>query len=214
MDDIDIFSQLPEIQPDIFLCTRELPDKLTAETAGLRQLCSALAGEGYRVFFPSALPKELSDEERARRIVNAIKSAKVMVAAGIGPEGLNDVFSKAVWNAFLKNSPDAADRFILCWRDAGETPFPQELAGRTPLDMSDLRFLVELKEKLSALLPPPVRADAPEDQEDPAPEEESPAPEEDAAGDDAADKPAKKPFPWPLVVLGVIAVVLIWLILK
>ena len=43
-----------EEQTDIFLCTRELPDKLTAETAALRQLCAALAGEGYRVFFPPA----------------------------------------------------------------------------------------------------------------------------------------------------------------
>ena len=39
----------PEPAPadyDIFLCTRELPDALTAETAALRQLCSALIGSG------------------------------------------------------------------------------------------------------------------------------------------------------------------------
>ena len=68
-----------EEQIDIFLCTRELPDKLTEETAALRQLCAALAGEGYNVFFPSALPGELTDQERAKAVLEALKSARVMV---------------------------------------------------------------------------------------------------------------------------------------
>ena len=79
---------LPSAQDyDIFLCTRELPDALTAETAALRQLCSALIGEGWRVFFPSALPKELTDEQRAEAIVEALRRSKVMVAAMVGSEG-------------------------------------------------------------------------------------------------------------------------------
>ena len=77
MDVQTLLAQLPPEQPDIFLCTRELPDKLTAETAALRQLCSALAGDGYKVFFPSGLPRDLTDEQRAAKIVEALKGSKI-----------------------------------------------------------------------------------------------------------------------------------------
>ena len=135
---------------DIFLCTRELPDQLTGETAALRQLCSALAGDGYRVFFPSGLPKDLTDEEKAERIVAALRSAKVMVAAGIGTEGLDDPVSRKLWSEFRR---DGTRPFFLCWREQGDAPFPEELAGVTPCDMSELTFLVKLKEQLTGLLP-------------------------------------------------------------
>ena len=156
-----------EEQTDIFLCTRELPDKLTAETAALRQLCAALAGEGYRVFFPPALPKELTDEERAQRIVASLRSARVMVAAGVGREGLTDVLSQGLWGAFLKSGEDAADRFFLCWRDQGEEPLPALLEGRPLFDMGDLQFLAKLKTALAAVLPPAERDAAEREGEDP-----------------------------------------------
>lgn len=232
MDVQTLLAQLPPEQPDIFLCTRELPDKLTAETAALRQLCSALAGDGYKVFFPAALPKELTDEQRAQRIVDAVKNAKVMVAAGVGREGLDDPMSRALWKAFLSRGEDAADRFILCWRDQGEDPLPTELGGREPLDMTDLRFLYDLKEKLERLLPPesqttreepaeepPEEESAEVPEEKPAEEAEGPAPEEEAVSEEAAPAeeapPAsgKKPFPWKWVLLGLAAAaVILWLV--
>ena len=227
MDVQTLLAQLPPEQPDIFLCTRELPDKLTAETAALRQLCSALAGDGYKVFFPAALPKELTDEQRAQRIVDAVKNAKVMVAAGVGREGLDDPMSRALWKAFLSRGEDAADRFVLCWRDQGEDPLPSELGGREPLDMTDLRFLFDLKEKLEVLLPRESEAtredpsaeedDAPEAAEEPAgaaeeaPQEETP--QEEAPPEEAPPAEAKKPFPWKWVLIGAaVAAAILWLV--
>ena len=203
MDEQTLLAQLPPEEPDIFLCTRELPDKLTAETAALRQLCSALAGEGYKVFFPAALPKELTDEQRAERIVQALKNARVMVAAGVGREGLDDPMSKALWKAFLGSAEDAADRFILCWREPGDDPLPEELAGKEPLDMTDLQFLYDLQGKLNLLLPREEPPAEPEEEASPAEE----APEEPPA-------PAKKPFPWKWVLIGIAAAIILWRILK
>lgn len=220
-----------EEQTDIFLCTRELPDKLTAETAALRQLCAALAGEGYRVFFPPALPKELTDEERAQRIVASLRSARVMVAAGVGREGLTDVLSQGLWGAFLKSGEDAADRFFLCWRDQGEEPLPALLEGRPLFDMGDLQFLAKLKTALAAVLPPAERDAAEREGEDPETETmpgESAEPEEvpaeeipgepDAPAEEAGEAPpaeTKKPFPWKWVLLAAAALGLIlWLIFK
>lgn len=206
---------------DIFLCTRELPDKLTAETAALRQLCAALAGEGWRVFFPANLPRELTDEQRAERIVAALRSARVMVAAGVGREGLDDLLSRGLWGAFLKSGEDAAERFFLCWRDQGEEPLPSILEGKTPYDMGDVRFLTDLKAALHAALPSPADREAPEEapaEEEPVPgaePEEEPAPEE-APEEEPAPEEAKKPFPWKWVLLGaaVIAVILWFLFRK
>ncbi len=224
-----------EGQIDIFLCTRELPDKLTAETAALRQLCAALVGEGYSVFFPSSLPGELTDEQRAQRIVDALKSSRVMVAAGVGPEGLTDLLSRGLWDAFLKSGEGADRRFFLCWRDQGDAALPMILEGRPIYDMSDLRFLTELKTALAAVLPPP-REMEPEEGEETSPEpEEVPAPVEEAAPaedipaeEPAAEAPAedapaeappagpeKKPFPWKWVLLGAAVIALIvWLLLR
>ncbi len=184
-----------EEQIDIFLCTRELPDKLTAETAALRQLCSALVGEGYSVFFPSALPGELTDEQRAQRIVDALKSSRVMVAAGVGPEGLTDLLSRGLWGAFLKSGEDADRRFFLCWRDQGDAALPVILEGRPIYDMSDLSFLTELKAALAAVLPPP-RAMEPEEGEETSPEpEDVPAMKEPPVAEaaPAEDIPAEEP---------------------
>ena len=214
-----------EEQIDIFLCTRELPDKLTEETAALRQLCAALAGEGYNVFFPSALPGELTDQERAKAVLEALKSARVMVAAGVGRESLNDVLSRGLWGAFLKSSEDAGSRFFLCWRDPGDEPLPPPLEGMVPFDMSDLRFLTELKTSLAAVLPPPRTFDPEEASEDASGEPEEAPPEEtapegepladEAPKEEASAEPERKPFPWVWVLLGaaVVAVVL-WLIFR
>ncbi len=217
---------------DIFLCTRELPDQLTGETAALRQLCSALAGDGYRVFFPSGLPKDLTDEEKAERIVAALRSAKVMVAAGIGTEGLDDPVSRKLWSEFRR---DGTRPFFLCWREQGDAPFPEELAGAEALDMTELTFLVKLKEQLRSLLPPPeipagdegpaeTVPEEPVEEDSPAetvPEElvkeDSPAetvPEvlikEEAPGETTPAAPAKKPFPWKWVLIAAAAALLIW----
>ena len=184
-----------EEQIDIFLCTRELPDKLTAETAALRQLCAALVGEGYSVFFPSALPGELTDEQRAQRIVDALKSSRVMVAAGVGPEGLTDLLSRGLWGAFLKSGEDADRRFFLCWRDQGDAALPVILEGRPMYDMSDLSFLTELKAALAAVLPPP-RAMEPEEGEETSPEPEDVPVKEEVPVAEAApaeDIPAEEP---------------------
>ena len=225
---------------DIFLCTRELPDQLTGETAALRQLCSALVGDGYKVFFPSGLPRDLTDEQRAEKIVEALKGSKIMVAAGIGTEGLNDPVSRKLWSEFRR---DPARPFFLCWREQGDAPFPEELAGVTPFDMSELTFLVKLKEQLSGLLPERViPEEAPETPEEPVPThepaeapgevppedapaeelpEEAPAEErpeeapEDAPAEPAPppEAPAKKPFPWKWVLLAA-AVIALLLFLK
>ena len=206
---------------DIFLCTRELPDQLTGETAALRQLCSALAGDGYRVFFPSGLPRDLTDEERAARMVEALKSAKVMVAAGIGAEGLSDPVSRKLWSEFRR---DGSRPFFLCWREQGDAPFPEELAGAEPLDMSELTFLVKLKDQLRELLPareipaeePPAEPEIPA--EEPPAEPETPAEEMPAEPEEAAEEvpqpaaPAKRPFPWKWLLLAAGAALLIWIL--
>ena len=237
--------QLPgDEQTDIFLCTRELPDRLTAETSALRQLCAALAGEGWKVFFPSNLPRELTDEQRAERIVAAVRSARVMVAAGVGREGLTDMLSRGLWGAFLKSGEDAANRFFLCWRDQEEEPLPVILEGKPLFDMSDLRFLTDLKAALAKVLPPPVARETPEADPEEAPAEtpeevpevisetpdepkeagENPAepeevPEEtpEAPEEAPAEAPPeeKKPFPWKWVLLGAAVLALVlWLIFK
>lgn len=170
---------------DIFLCTRELPDALTAETAALRQLCSALTGSGYSVFFPSALPTELTDEERAEAIVNALRGARVMVAAAVGEEGADDPVAAKLRESFRAGAEsDPSRHFISCARDVAAESLPEDLAGAEVLDMSELDFLLTLKDKLAAwLAPPPEEAPAGEPAEEPA--------------------PAKKPFPWKWVLLGV-----------
>jgi len=206
MEERPAASEQAQAPYDIFLCTRELPDQLTGETAALRQLCSALAGDGYRVFFPSALSRELTDEQRAEAIVEALRSARVMVAAGIGTEGLTDPVSRKLWSAFRQEG----DRpFFLCWREQGDAPFPEELTGLEALDMSELTFLAKLKEQLSAALP--VR-------EVPEPVPEEPAEEEPAEElppeTPAGPVPAKKPFPWKWLLLAAAVLVLILLLKK
>ena len=225
---------------DIYLCTRELPDKLTPETAALRQLCSALVGGGYKVFFPSALPRDLTDEQRAERMVQALQSSRVMVAAGVGPEGLADPVARKLWSAFrqaIQNDPDR--HFLACFRDVQSDALPEELADAEPLDMSGMEFLVSLKDRLAPLFPVPTDPFAPQEEDEAAPESagegpagEAPAgepavetPAEDpetpietpAEGADApAPAPGKKPFPWKWVALAaaVILVLVLWRLLR
>ena len=167
---------------DIFLCTRELPDALTAETAALRQLCSALIGAGWRVFFPSALPKELTDEQRARTIVDALDHSRVLVAAGVGEEYAADPVAAKLRAAFREKAVEDPERhFVACWRDAAPEALPEDLRAEEILDMSDLGFLVTLREKLTAWLTPP---ETEESAEEPAP------------------APVKKPFPWKWLLLA------------
>ena len=198
MDERALREEAAAPEYDVFLCTRELPDELTAETAALRQLCSALAGSGYRVFFPSALPKDLTDEQRAEKIVEALRNAKVMVAAGVGGENAADPVAEKLRTAFLSQAgEDAPRRFIACWRDAVPEELPADLAGREVLDMSDLGFLVTLREKLAEWLAPP--------EEESEPEEDVPTPPEEK----------KKPFPWLWVLLAaVVLAVGAWLLLR
>lgn len=180
---------------DIFLCTRELPDALTAETAALRQLCSALAGAGWRVFFPSALPKDLTDEQRAGKIVEALRRSKVMVSAMVGSETADDGVAAKLRSAFLAEAEkDPSRRLLACARDVSPEALPADLAGQEILDMSDLSFLVTLKDRLNAFLAPPP--------EEPSAEDPAPAP--------AAEK---KPFPWKWLLLAaaVIAVAVFFL---
>ncbi len=204
----------PEPAPadyDIFLCTRELPDALTAETAALRQLCSALIGSGYRVFFPSALPADLSDEQRAQRIVEALSGSKVMIAAGVGSENASDPVSEKLRSAFLKRAEaDPSLGFIACWRDAAGADLPADLADRELLDMSDLSFLVTLRERLSAWLKPPAAEESgPADPDDTDTRESEPGPDspEDASPQpEAAPVPErKKTFPWIWLLIGAAA---------
>ena len=203
----------PEPAPadyDICLCTRELPDALTAETAALRQLCSALIGSGYRVFFPSALPAGLTDEQRAQRIVEALSGSKVMIAAGVGSENASDPVSEKLRSAFLKRA--AADPplgFIACWRDAAGGDLPADLADRELLDMSDLSFLVTLRERLSAWLKPPAAEESEPAEPDTDIRESDPGPD---SPEDVSLKPGaapaperKKPFPWIWLLIGAAA---------
>ena len=207
---VDEMPVSPEQAPadyDIFLCTRELPDALTAETAALRQLCSALIGSGYRVFFPSALPADLTDEQRAQRIVEALSGSKVMVAAGVGSENASDPVSEKLRSAFLKRAAaDPSLGFIACWRDAADENLPADLAGREILDMSDLSFLVTLGEKLSEWLEPPAE-EASEPDSDAREEEREPECSEDVS-EEPETAPAlegKKSFPWIWLLIGVAA---------
>ena len=198
MEERPVTGENPGVEYDIFLCTRELPDALTAETAALRQLCSALAGSGFRVFFPSALPADLTDEQRAEKIVEALRSAKVMVAAGVGSENAADPVSAKLREAFLARAEaDPSRQFVVCWRDAAPEALPDDLAGREILDMSDLGFLVTLKSRLSEWLAPP-----PED----ASPAEAPASEPESV---------KKPFPWKwLLLAAVVTAVVLLFVLK
>ena len=211
---------------DIFLCTRELPDQLTAETAALRQLCAALIGSGYRVFFPPAALRGMEAEERARAMAEAVNSTPVMIAAAVGDEGIRDEASRYLWDRFRTLSKGEPGRtFLACCRDV--TALPAELEGLEILDMGDLEFLVKLKEKLSAALPDALRAapaeEAPEDPEAPAPEEpsaEEPPAEEPPAEEPAEEAPApseEAPLPrrrrWPWIALAVGAVVILGLII-
>ena len=191
----------PETAPaeyDIFLCTRDLPDALTAETAALRQLCSALAGAGWRVFFPSALPKDLTDEQRAAKIVEALRGVKVMVAAGIGSENAADPVAAKLRSSFMEQAAaDPTRHFIACWRDAAPESLPEDLAGGEILDMSELSFLVTLKEKLGEWLASP---------EEEPPEEETPPP---------VPEEAKKPFPWKwLLLAAVVVAAVVWFVIR
>ena len=203
----------PEPAPadyDIFLCTRELPDALTAETAALRQLCSALIGSGYRVFFPSALPAGLTDEQRAQRIVEALSGSKVMIAAGVGSESASDPVSEKLRSAFLKRAEaDPSLGFIACWRDAAGGDLPADLADRELLDMSDLSFLVTLRERLSAWLKPPAAEESEPAEPDTDIRESDPgpdSPEDVSLMPGAAPAPErKKPFPWIWLLIGAAA---------
>lgn len=213
---------------DIFLCTRELPDALTAETAALRQLCSALIGSGYRVFFPSALPADLTDEQRAQRIVEALSGSKVMVAAGVGSENASDPVSEKLRAAFLKRvETDPSLGFIACWRDAAPESLPPDLTGREFLDMSDLSFLVTLGERLSTWLNPPAETvsetgepntEASEQALEPkvpwdAPEALTPGHGEDAVSE-APDEKKKKTIPWTWLLIFAVAAAAVFFFLK
>ena len=208
---------------DIFLCTRELPDELTAETAALRQLCAALIGSGYRVFFPPSNLRGLETEARARAIADAVKGSPVMIAAAVGDEGVQDPAARYLWDRFLTLAGEAPGRtFLACCRDV--TALPAELEGREILDMGELEFLVKLKEKLSAALPGVLRAPEEEPPAEPAPEtpeeepipeapEEEPVPEapEEASPSEEAPLPRRRRWPW--IALAVGAVVILGLII-
>ena len=198
MDERPVSPEQTPAEYDIFLCTRELPDALTPETAALRQLCSALIGSGWRVFFPSALPADLTDEQRAGKIVEALQHSKVMVAAGVGAENAADPVAEKLRSAFREAAAkDDSLRFIACWRDAAPEALPADLAGQEVLDMSDLSFLVTLKDRLSEWLA--------------VPEEEPPEAPEDAAS--PAEGP-KKPFPWKWLIAAVIVAAIVFFFVK
>ena len=182
------FSHLQQESYDIYLCTRGLPDALTPETAAVRQLMSALAGSGYRVFFPSALPRELPAEDLAAAMAAAARSTPVMIAAAVGDEGAQDPTARFLWKRFREmGREDPSRRFIVCVRDL--SALPEELEGAETLDMGELDFLTALRERLEAALPgraPEPAAEEPqppETEEDPEPEsageeEEAPEPED------------------------------------
>ena len=172
---------------DIFLCTRDLPDELTAETAALRQLCAALLGEGYRVFFPPAALAGKTPEEAESLTQKALSEARVMVAAAVGDEGAADEKTRALWSAFRDAcAVDPKRSFVACLRDA-ENP-PAELEGAELFDMAGLSFLAELKQRLTAALAEP----------EPEPEKEIP--------------PARRRWPWVLLAAAGVAIVALILI--
>ena len=172
---------------DIFLCTRELPDALTPETAALRQLCAALIGSGYRVFFPPSTLFGQEPEAKARAIAEAVKTTPVMIAAAVGDEGIQDETARFLWSKFRSLAGEDPSRtFLSCCRDAAE--LPEELAGQEVMDLGDLEFLVKLKDKLAAALPGVVRAAAEE-----APAEEEEAPAEETPAEEAPAEPEAAP---------------------
>ena len=197
MDERPVSPDQAPAEYDIFLCTRELPDALTPETAALRQLCSALIGSGWRVFFPSALPADLTDEQRAGKIVEALQHSKVMVAAGVGTENASDPVAEKLRSAFMENAAkDDSLHFISCWRDASPDALPADLAGQEILDMSDLSFLVTLKDRLSEWLA--------------VPEEESP----EEPGPVSPPQETGKRFPWMWLLAAVVVAAVVFFLLK
>lgn len=217
---------------DIFLCTRELPDALTPETAALRQLCAALIGSGYRVFFPPSTLFGREPEEKAQAIARAVKTTPVMIAAAVGDEGVLDETARFLWSKFRALAGEDPSRtFLACCRDTAEAP--EELAGQEILDMGDLEFLVKLKDALAAALPGVVRAaaeetPAEEPEEDAAPdeapaeevpEEEPPAPDGEPPVEEEAPAPAEEEPPsaprrrWPWIALAVAAVAVVALVI-
>jgi len=202
---------------DIFLCTRELPDKLTEETAALRQLCAALIGSGYRVFFPPSTLFGREPEAQARAIAAAVQKTPVMIAAAVGEEGVQDQTARFLWGKFRALAGEDPSRtFIACCRETES--LPEELEGQDVMDMGDLEFLVKLKEKLAAALPEPIRAAVPEAEETTPAEEPAAeaAPEEAGA---PAEEPEEEPAPetkrprWPWIALAAAGVVIVILIL-
>ncbi len=209
------YSYLLNENYDIFLCTRGLPDALTPETAALRQLMSALVGSGYKVFFPSALPKDVPEEILARAMADAVRGSKVMIAAAVGDEGAQDPTARFLWKRFRElSAAEPERRFIACARDLSQ--LPEELEGAQTLDMGALRFLSDLSGLLSQTLPrreaepaaeteaeaepeaEEVREDA--EPEEAAPEEAAPeeeAPEEEAPEEEAPEEPVSPEDPEP-----------------
>ena len=90
--------------------------------------------------------------------------------------------------------------------------------------MSELTFLVKLKDQLRELLPareipaeePPAEPEIPA--EEPPAEPETPAEEMPAEPEEAAEEvpqpaaPAKRPFPWKWLLLAAGAALLIWIL--
>lgn len=206
---------------DIFLCTRELPDALTPETAALRQLCAALIGSGYRVFFPPSTLFGQETEARAQAIAQAVKTTPVMIAAAVGDEGVQDPTARFLWSRFLAMAGEDPSRtFLSCCRDV--TALPEELSGQEVMDLGDLEFLVKLKDKLAAALPGVARSvpeeDPPADREPPAEPEEAPVPEAEpeeipALEPDAEPAPVEKKRRWPWIALAAAAVVIVILVI-
>lgn len=200
---------------DIFLCTRGLPDKLTGETAALRQLCAALIGSGYKVFFAPSMPKDTPPEEMAMAMANAVKTAPVMIAAAVGDEGAQDNTARFLWRQFRESvRNDPSRRFIACSRDLSAQP--EEFADAEVLDMGDLEFLVKLKDRLTAVLPAAAKAgaefiapEAPRSPEDP----ESPeSPVEEATPVPPAPDDRRRKL-WLALAIGAVAIVLLILLL-
>ena len=206
---------------DIFLCTRGLPDKLTGETAALRQLCAALIGSGYKVFFAPSLPKDTPPETLAMAMAGAVKTSPVMIAAAVGDEGAQDNTARFLWRQFREAAKsDPTRRFIACGRDL--SALPEEFAGAEVLDMGDLEFLVKLRDQLRAALPnvagPETEFPAPEAPEPPEEEPEAFDDADEDAFDNAASRTAEEPSSrgrfWLLLVIAVIVFLIVRHFLK
>ena len=207
---------------DIFLCTRGLPDKLTGETAALRLLCAALIGSGYKVFFAPSLPKDTPPEELARAMADAAATTPVMIAAAVGDEGAQDKNARLLWQVFRQAAAaDLSRHFIACSRDL--TAQPEEFAGTEVLDMGDLKFLVNLSERLGKALPGIGRVveefSAPEAPEAPKIDEITEAPKIDSASAETRAESSAPPAEdrrrkyWLALAVGGIAVVALIVIL-